>query len=183
MKCDACPKPLYKTFSSQPTPLHNSFQFQNYTYHYPFSLYMSSNSFSFSFSSSLFLSKFTSSTMHPLTNPFQDSLLFIITSFFFTSFFLLLTLLQWCHHHNHKKLPPGSMGWPYLGETLKLYTQNPNSFFSNRQNRYIYMYKMFVLTMLMFFLNICITLLLYDVCLSWVVHVISYMCILLKHMK
>ncbi|ESW25071.1 hypothetical protein PHAVU_003G004800 [Phaseolus vulgaris] len=97
---------------------------------------MSSNSFSFSFSSSLFLSKFTSSTMHPLTNPFQDSLLFIITSFFFTSFFLLLTLLQWCHHHNHKKLPPGSMGWPYLGETLKLYTQNPNSFFSNRQNRY-----------------------------------------------
>ncbi|KAI3732798.1 hypothetical protein L1987_64006 [Smallanthus sonchifolius] len=25
------------------------------------------------------------------------------------------------------------MGWPYVGETLSLYTQNPNTFFSNRQ--------------------------------------------------
>ncbi|XP_061362707.1 abscisic acid 8'-hydroxylase 2-like [Gastrolobium bilobum] len=28
------------------------------------------------------------------------------------------------------------MGWPYIGETFKLYTQNPNTFFSNRQKRY-----------------------------------------------
>ncbi|KAL2339396.1 hypothetical protein Fmac_007336 [Flemingia macrophylla] len=63
--------------------------------------------------------------------------LFIITPLLLTSFFLLLTpFLQWWHHHSHKKLPPGSMGWPYLGETLKLYTENPNSFFSNRQKRY-----------------------------------------------
>ncbi|KAK9713526.1 hypothetical protein RND81_06G032900 [Saponaria officinalis] len=34
------------------------------------------------------------------------------------------------------KLPPGSMGWPYLGETLQLYSQNPQEFFINRQKRY-----------------------------------------------
>ncbi|XP_043703096.1 abscisic acid 8'-hydroxylase 2-like [Telopea speciosissima] len=28
------------------------------------------------------------------------------------------------------------MGWPYLGETLKLYTQSPNTFFSSRQKWY-----------------------------------------------
>lgn len=36
-----------------------------------------------------------------------------------------------------KRFPPGSMGWPYIGETTKLYTQNPNSFISNRQKRYM----------------------------------------------
>ncbi|KAF3442507.1 hypothetical protein FNV43_RR16423 [Rhamnella rubrinervis] len=30
-------------------------------------------------------------------------------------------------------LPPGSMGWPFLGETLQLYSQNPNLFFATRQ--------------------------------------------------
>ncbi|KAG4944864.1 hypothetical protein GYH30_026441 [Glycine max] len=65
------------------------------------------------------------------------SFLLIITSLLFSSFFLLLFPFLHCwHHHKHKKLPPGSMGWPYLGETLKLYTENPNSFFSNRQKRY-----------------------------------------------
>ncbi|CAJ1932967.1 unnamed protein product [Sphenostylis stenocarpa] len=91
--------------------------------------------YSISHTPSLFLSKITSSTMQALANSFQNPLLFF-TFLFFTSFFLLIPFLQWWHHHNHKKLPPGSMGWPYLGETLKLYTQNPNSFFSNRQNRY-----------------------------------------------
>lgn len=37
-----------------------------------------------------------------------------------------------------RNLPPGSMGWPYIGETLRLYAENPNSFFSDRQKRYIY---------------------------------------------
>ncbi|KAJ9172375.1 hypothetical protein P3X46_015620 [Hevea brasiliensis] len=50
------------------------------------------------------------------------------------SFLILLLLplfLQW-HHSKDKRFPPGSMGWPYIGETLKLYTENPNSFFSKR---------------------------------------------------
>jgi (+)-abscisic acid 8'-hydroxylase len=34
-------------------------------------------------------------------------------------------------------LPPGSMGWPYVGETLQLYSsKNPNVFFARKQNRY-----------------------------------------------
>lgn len=33
------------------------------------------------------------------------------------------------------KLPPGSMGWPYLGQTLQLYSQDPNVFFTSKQKR------------------------------------------------
>ncbi|KAL0436592.1 UNVERIFIED_CONTAM: Abscisic acid 8'-hydroxylase 2 [Sesamum radiatum] len=61
---------------------------------------------------------------------------------------LLLFLLQWkwCQPtlHNHR-LPPGSMGWPYIGETLKLYTQHPNSFFSVRWKRYGNIFKSHIL--------------------------------------
>ncbi|RZS22514.1 hypothetical protein BHM03_00055296 [Ensete ventricosum] len=34
------------------------------------------------------------------------------------------------------KLPPGSMGWPYVGETLQLYSEDPNVFFATKQKRY-----------------------------------------------
>ncbi|CAI9101940.1 OLC1v1000109C1 [Oldenlandia corymbosa var. corymbosa] len=34
------------------------------------------------------------------------------------------------------KLPPGSMGWPVIGETLQLYSQDPNVFFAKKQKRY-----------------------------------------------
>ncbi|KAI4334544.1 hypothetical protein L6164_019224 [Bauhinia variegata] len=44
-----------------------------------------------------------------------------------------------------KCLPPGSMGWPFVGETLKLYTQNPNSFFSKRQQKYGDIFKTHIL--------------------------------------
>lgn len=69
--------------------------------------------------------------------------LFASSTFWHSDFVLLLIpvllllglVLQW-RHPKHKRLPPGSMGWPYIGETLKLYTENPNSFFSTRQKRY-----------------------------------------------
>lgn len=70
--------------------------------------------------------------------PSQPFLLPILIFFFFFLVMLLLLLPmihQW-RHPNGKSLPPGSMGWPYIGETLKLYTENPNSFFANRQKRY-----------------------------------------------
>ncbi|XP_076950414.1 abscisic acid 8'-hydroxylase CYP707A1-like [Bidens hawaiensis] len=42
---------------------------------------------------------------------------------------------------NTVKLPPGSLGWPYIGETLQLYSQDPNVFFANKQKRYGEIFK------------------------------------------
>ncbi|KAI9128292.1 hypothetical protein K1719_001285 [Acacia pycnantha] len=43
------------------------------------------------------------------------------------------------------KLPPGSMGWPYVGETLQLYSQDPNRFFASKQKRYGEIFKTHIL--------------------------------------
>ncbi|OAY81654.1 Abscisic acid 8'-hydroxylase 1, partial [Ananas comosus] len=50
--------------------------------------------------------------------------------------------------NNDKKLPlpPGSMGWPYIGETFHLYTsRNPNIFFALKQKRYGSIFKTHIL--------------------------------------
>ena len=62
-------------------------------------------------------------------------LLVSLISLLFLLILVILFQLLWNVHPKDAKLPPGSMGWPYLGETLKLYTENPNSFFANRQRR------------------------------------------------
>ncbi|PIA60384.1 hypothetical protein AQUCO_00300106v1 [Aquilegia coerulea] len=66
---------------------------------------------------------------------------------FFISFLLLslMCLLFKRGNLKDKRLPPGSMGWPYIGETLKLYTQNPNTFFSTRQKGYGDIFKTHIL--------------------------------------
>ncbi|KAK6245241.1 hypothetical protein SCA6_008331 [Theobroma cacao] len=43
------------------------------------------------------------------------------------------------------ELPPGSMGWPYMGETLQLYSQDPNVFFAAKQKRYGEIFKTHIL--------------------------------------
>ncbi|GLJ21424.1 hypothetical protein SUGI_0394590 [Cryptomeria japonica] len=43
------------------------------------------------------------------------------------------------------QLPPGTMGWPYVGETFKLYSQNPNVFFADKQKRYGDIFKTHIL--------------------------------------
>ncbi|KAG2584485.1 abscisic acid 8'-hydroxylase 2-like [Panicum virgatum] len=43
------------------------------------------------------------------------------------------------------KLPPGSLGLPYLGETLQLYSQSPKIFFAARLKRYGEVFKTHVL--------------------------------------
>ncbi|XP_015163685.1 abscisic acid 8'-hydroxylase 4-like isoform X2 [Solanum tuberosum] len=43
------------------------------------------------------------------------------------------------------KLPPGSMGWPYIGETLQLYSQDPSVFFASKQKRYGDIFKTHIL--------------------------------------
>ncbi|CAN0922307.1 Abscisic acid 8'-hydroxylase CYP707A1 [Linum grandiflorum] len=42
-------------------------------------------------------------------------------------------------------LPPGSMGWPVVGETLQLYSQDPAIFFSSKQKRYGEIFKTHIL--------------------------------------
>ncbi|KAM0934031.1 putative (+)-abscisic acid 8'-hydroxylase [Dioscorea sansibarensis] len=42
-------------------------------------------------------------------------------------------------------LPPGSMGYPYIGETFQLYSKNPNTFFALKQKRYGAMFKTHIL--------------------------------------
>ncbi|XP_020599668.1 abscisic acid 8'-hydroxylase 3-like [Phalaenopsis equestris] len=39
------------------------------------------------------------------------------------------------------QLPPGSMGWPLIGETFQLYSQHPNIFFATRQQRHGEIFK------------------------------------------
>ncbi|XWS28808.1 hypothetical protein CRYUN_Cryun25bG0103100 [Craigia yunnanensis] len=99
----------------------------------------------------LFFSLPASPPPQPFLATFHDCQVpFLITPILFFSFFLLLVLLlllsihQW-RHPKDKRLPPGSMGWPYIGETLKLYTENPNSFFANRQKRYGDIFKTHIL--------------------------------------
>ncbi|MCE3050774.1 hypothetical protein HAX54_048055 [Datura stramonium] len=69
--------------------------------------------------------------------------------FLYISIFLLSVFSYYVYFKNKKssskkkayKLPPGSMGWPYIGETLQLYSQDPNVFFVNRQRRYGEIFK------------------------------------------
>ncbi|XP_057536096.1 abscisic acid 8'-hydroxylase 2-like [Amaranthus tricolor] len=72
-------------------------------------------------------------------------LLVSLISLLFLLILVILFQLLWNVHPKDAKLPPGSMGWPYLGETLKLYTENPNSFFANRQKRYGDIFKTYIL--------------------------------------
>ncbi|KAL7156812.1 hypothetical protein ABFS83_02G034400 [Erythranthe nasuta] len=48
-------------------------------------------------------------------------------------------------HKQIPKLPPGSMGLPYIGETLQLYHKDPNIFFSDKQKRYGEIFKTHIL--------------------------------------
>ncbi|CAA0838835.1 Abscisic acid 8-hydroxylase 1 [Striga hermonthica] len=42
-------------------------------------------------------------------------------------------------------LPPGTMGWPYVGETYQLYSQNPNTFFASKVKKYGSIFKSHIL--------------------------------------
>lgn len=47
--------------------------------------------------------------------------------------------------HGKLPLPPGSMGWPYIGETFQLYSQNPNVFFASKEKKYGSVFKTHIL--------------------------------------
>ncbi|KAK4349444.1 hypothetical protein RND71_032199 [Anisodus tanguticus] len=42
-------------------------------------------------------------------------------------------------------LPPGTLGWPYIGETFQLYSQNPNVFFATKVKKYGSIFKTHIL--------------------------------------
>ncbi|XP_010262547.1 PREDICTED: abscisic acid 8'-hydroxylase 2-like [Nelumbo nucifera] len=77
----------------------------------------------------------------PLTTKNTLSLVLLLVSLLW---FFFLYLFQW-RQSRYKHLPPGSMGWPYIGETLMLYSQNPNTFFSKRQKWYGDIFKTHIL--------------------------------------
>ncbi|XP_057978854.1 abscisic acid 8'-hydroxylase 4-like [Malania oleifera] len=71
---------------------------------------------------------------------FVMKLLFILPSMVLATMFFISQAAK-----RRTKLPPGSLGWPLLGETLKLFTQNPNLFLSTRQQRYGDIFKTHIL--------------------------------------
>ncbi|KAG8375232.1 hypothetical protein BUALT_Bualt10G0078900 [Buddleja alternifolia] len=73
------------------------------------------------------------------------SLCFILSSLIF-SFFLINYLLKFSSFgHVKLPLPPGTMGWPYIGETFQLYSQNPNTFFASKVKKYGSIFKTHIL--------------------------------------
>nr|QWK52292.1 cytochrome P450 707A1 [Isatis tinctoria] len=60
--------------------------------------------------------------------------------------YFLRCLISQRHRGSSKlPLPPGTMGWPYVGETFQLYSQDPNVFFASKQKRYGSVFKTHVL--------------------------------------
>ncbi|XP_068641506.1 abscisic acid 8'-hydroxylase CYP707A1-like [Aristolochia californica] len=55
--------------------------------------------------------------------------------------YLWLGNQKWKSSHKGAKLPPGSMGWPYIGETHQFYSHDPNDFFARKQKRYGEIFK------------------------------------------
>ncbi|KAL1831596.1 hypothetical protein ACET3Z_001247 [Daucus carota] len=76
---------------------------------------------------------------------------FLATATYIT--FFLSTLLLYCLTKKAKlkqqqkllKLPPGTMGLPYFGETLQFYSQDPNVLFAAKQKRYGDVFKTHIL--------------------------------------
>lgn len=62
-------------------------------------------------------------------------LLYLIVSFLLALLSYILLVRNKRDGKKKTKLPPGSMGWPYIGETLHLYSQDPSVFFANKQKR------------------------------------------------
>ncbi|KAK4779780.1 hypothetical protein SAY87_015886 [Trapa incisa] len=83
----------------------------------------------------------------PFSSSASTQTLVLLFSCVFVSALSIRALVR--HSSSRRKkgghLPPGSLGWPYLGETLKLYTDDPNNFFANREKRYGDVYKSHIL--------------------------------------
>ncbi|CAL1410773.1 unnamed protein product [Linum trigynum] len=72
---------------------------------------------------------------------------FLLTLFTYHLFLKLVRRRPVSHNQARRRpnLPPGSMGWPIIGETLQLYSQDPTSFFSSKQKRHGEIFKTHIL--------------------------------------
>ncbi|KAJ0263602.1 Abscisic acid 8'-hydroxylase 1 [Hirschfeldia incana] len=75
---------------------------------------------------------------------FSALLLTLLTGLIFL-YFLRCLVSQHRRGPSKLPLPPGTMGWPYVGETFQLYSQDPNVFFASKQKRYGSVFKTHVL--------------------------------------
>ncbi|XP_022927667.1 abscisic acid 8'-hydroxylase 4-like [Cucurbita moschata] len=67
--------------------------------------------------------------------------LYLIIFFISSAFLLYFKRNETPKPRKSLRLPPGSMGLPWIGETLQLYSQDPNIFFSEKQRRYGEIFK------------------------------------------
>ncbi|KAK4758588.1 hypothetical protein SAY87_019889 [Trapa incisa] len=68
--------------------------------------------------------------------------------FFFFSIYLCLLIRSFLSSYGRRPklpLPPGTLGWPYIGETFQLYSRDPNLFFSSKVKRYGSIFKTHIL--------------------------------------
>ncbi|CAK8561854.1 unnamed protein product [Lathyrus sativus] len=70
---------------------------------------------------------------------------FYFLSLLFIVVFLLKSLFKSSHGKKQLPLPPGSMGYPYIGETFQMYSQDPSIFFINKIKRFGDMFKSHIL--------------------------------------
>ncbi|CAN7081280.1 hypothetical protein Bca4012_079985 [Brassica carinata] len=75
---------------------------------------------------------------------FSALLLTLFTGIIFL-YFLRCLVSQRRRGSSKLPLPPGTMGWPYVGETFQLYSQDPNVFFASKQKSYGSVFKTHVL--------------------------------------
>lgn len=76
----------------------------------------------------------------------MDSTVYYIFATLIFSYFLLNRILKFRSFGKvNLPLPPGSMGWPYVGETFQLYSQNPNTFFASKIKKYGSIFKTHIL--------------------------------------
>ncbi|XP_078444831.1 abscisic acid 8'-hydroxylase 3-like [Wolffia australiana] len=67
--------------------------------------------------------------------------LFFSVSLSLVVFSVVVLITTWQKRSPGLSLPPGSMGWPWIGETHKFYSEDPNVFFATKQQRYGEIFK------------------------------------------
>ncbi|GAA0166918.1 oxygenase [Lithospermum erythrorhizon] len=71
--------------------------------------------------------------------------LFFIAAFIFLIYLLNCILNYFSFGIKKLPLPPGTLGWPYIGETFQLYSQNPNLFFAAKVKKFGSIFKTHIL--------------------------------------